>query len=192
MIQRLLAAAVMLFAVQINAGERQVSIFELNTFQNLVRSQVVEGKALDWIVGETADYKINMGFLSGTMKTQVREEVREGFWVQQDMSIMGQQQKVEMLIDRSTGEILELIVNGKKEEIPEPGNQEIVDMQDTTVTVPAGSFECLYLKIRDLDENKDMEAWINPYDVPVTGMIKQKAPGPFGTVTVELTAFRKL
>ena len=57
--------------------------------------------------------------------------------------------------------------------------------------MPAGTFDCLYAKIRDTDKNEESEAWINPDQIPMMGMLKQVAPGQFGKVTLELTAFNK-
>ena len=146
---------------------------------------------LNWTVGDTADYNLSMGFLKGTMKMSVHQEIDKGFWVHQDISLMGQQQKAEILFDKNTGELLELRVNGEKQELPDPGNQEIVETKGTTVTVPAGTFDCLYAKIRDIDKNEESEAWINPDLIPIMGMLKQLAPGQFGQVVIELTAFNK-
>lgn len=147
---------------------------------------------LNWTVGDTADYNISAGFISGTMNMLVREENDKGFWVNQDMDLgFAGKQKVEILFDKSSGAVLELRVNGEKQDTPDPGNQEIVETKGTTVTVPAGTFDCLYAKIRDLDKNEDSEAWINPDLIPIVGLLKQLAPSQMGQVKVELTGFNK-
>jgi len=145
---------------------------------------------LNWTVGSTADYNINMGFISGTMHAQVREETPVGFWIQQDMDLgfMGAQ-KVEIHINKDTGEIIELLVNGQKQEAPDTSQTEIVESRREKVTVPKGEFDSIYVKMHDKKENKDSEAWVNPSVVPMGGMLKQVAEGPMGQVTVELTDF---
>jgi hypothetical protein len=145
---------------------------------------------LNWTVGSTADYNINMGFISGTMHAQVREETPVGFWIQQDMDLgfMGAQ-KVEIHINKDTGEVIELLVNGQKQEAPDASNTEIVESRREKVTVPKGEFDSIYVKMHDKKENKDSEAWVNPSIVPMGGMLKQVAEGPMGQITVELTDY---
>ena len=186
----LIIAVFTLFATMASASTW--NIINYSEVQESLMDQA-EVLGLDWKVGETADYTIKMGFVNGKMHSFVREEVHEGFWVQQDMDMgfLGKQ-KVEMLIDKNTGEVLQLLVNGEKQAPPEQGDQEVIDMQEANISVPAGTFDCVYLKVRDNKENKESEAWINPTAIPITGMLKTIAPGPMGKVTVELTAFRKM
>ena len=160
--------------------------------QKSVMSEV-ETQALNWVVGENAQYNLNMGFISGTMDSRVREEVNEGFWVEQNMDLgfMGKQ-KVEILFDRHTGQILEMRVNGEKQNPPDAGNQEVVDMQESSVTVPAGSFDCIFVKVKDTDSGDITQAWLNPELIPISGMIKTIAPSQFGEVVVELTNYQKM
>lgn len=186
----LIIAVFTLFATMASASS--INILNYADIQDSLMDQA-EVLGLDWKVGETADYSIKMGFINGKMHSFVREDVHEGFWVQQDMDMgfLGKQ-KVEMLVDKNTGEILQLLVNGEKQEAPDAGGQEVIEMEEANITVPAGTFDCVYVKIRDTKENKDMEAWINPAEIPITGMLKNVAPGQMGKVTVELTAFRKM
>lgn len=147
---------------------------------------------LKWTVGDSADYKMSGGIIQGDMKTLVREEVTEGFWVQQDMNLgfMGKQ-KVEILYDKNNGEVLQLLVNGQKQTPPDPNDMEVIDMKGDRITVPKGTFDCTYVKIHNKKENNDMEAWINPDAVPISGMLKTVAPSQLGQITIELTDFKK-
>lgn len=145
---------------------------------------------IDWKVGDTGNYAIDMGFIKGTMVMHVREYVAEGPWVEQNIEMMGQKQKVEILFDKNDGTIITLLVNGEKQEVPK-NNSEIEEMKEAKITVPAGTFDCIYVKIKDLDKNETSEAWINPNIIPISGLIQQKAPSQFGTVTIKLTSFRK-
>jgi hypothetical protein len=169
-----------------------------NPFTEVLRAQglfnqEVKPLALDWKVGESTQHNINMGFISGKMDTIVREETDIGFWMNQDvdLSFFGKQ-KIEIHINKSTGEIIEIRVDGQKQNPPEQGEQELVEMKEVEVTVPAGKFACVYLKILDKSSNQTSEAWINPEEVPVTGMIKSIQPGQFGNVEIVLTSFKDL
>lgn len=145
---------------------------------------------INWKVGDWADYNVDFGF-PGTMHMVVREEITEGFWVNQDVELMGQTQKIEILIDKNDGSILQLIVNGEKQDPPKK-NIEIIESKQDKVTVPKGTFECIYLKIKDVDSGEISEIWANPSEIPVFGMIKSIMPTPFGQeATIELTDFLK-
>jgi hypothetical protein len=146
---------------------------------------------LNWNVGAYADYNINGGFISGTMHSVVREETDMGYWIQQDMDMgfLGKN-KVEIHINKETGEIIELLVNGNKETPPDPNNTEITESMRTEVTVPKGTFECIYAKLRDKEKNEITEIWVNPTIVPMGGMLKTVAPSPLGPLTVELTDYK--
>lgn len=147
---------------------------------------------LPWKVGETADYDLNLGgFLPGSMQILVRELTSEGFWIEQNIDIMIQKSKVEMLIDKDTGQVKKVIVDGKEQKMEEGNDSEIVESKPDTVTVPAGTFECAYLKIRNKKDNSEAEMWINPELVPILGLIKQVAASQMGPVTISLKSFVK-
>lgn len=178
----------LLVGISANAG--------MNIVDFLVQTQVktmsdVRTQELDWKVGDTANYSIDMGFIQGTMKSFVREAVSQGYWVEQDADLgFAGQQKIEILFSHQ-GQILEMRVNGQKQTPPDGSNQEIVDQKEDNITVAAGTFDCIYLKIHDKKENQDSEAWLNPLKIPVAGLIKTIAPSQFGQVTIELTSYEK-
>jgi hypothetical protein len=192
MFKRILAAGLLLAGLQAEARTFDTPVVDLAQLQESIMGEVGT-LGLPWKVGETADYNLDMGFIQGTMKMSVREETSQGFWLDQDadLGFMGQQ-KIEIHIDKNNGQILELIVNGQKQNPPAPGNTEIEETRQDNITVPAGSFECIYARIKDLDKGEVTEAWINTSIVPIAGMLKQIAPGPMGNVTMELTGFNKL
>ncbi len=152
-----------------------------------IQSQV-STLGLKWKVGDAADYNLNAGFFSGTVHAYVREDNGTEIWVQQDMSISGSNQKIEILFDKATGQVLKLLADGKEQTLPDASQMEIVDQKEDSVTVPAGTFKAIYIKIKNKKDGKIQEAWINPQDVPMNGMIKVLADSPFGKVTQELTA----
>lgn len=146
----------------------------------------------NWAVGDACDYKLNMGgFLNGTMKMYIREIGADGIWMVQDVDLMIQKQKAEILIDGSTGEIKKILVDGKEQEIPK-SDIEIVEQKEATITVPAGTFQSIYVKLKDnAQDGAISEAWINPRDIPINGMLKSIQDSQLGKVTIELTSFIK-
>jgi hypothetical protein len=146
----------------------------------------------NWKVGDENNYKLNMGgFLNGTMKMFVREIGADGIWLVQDVDLMIQKQKIEVLLDSSTGEIKKMLVNGQEQEVPRT-DYEIIDQKEATITVPAGTFQSIYIKVKDNANNGDIsEQWVNPRDIPISGMLKSLADSQLGKVTIELTSFIK-
>lgn len=176
-------------------GSQASANYSAEMTMEVTRSVVEQtiGLGSGWTVGDTADYSLNGGFIKGTMKIFVREEVSEGMWIQQDMDLgfMGKQ-KIEILY-APNGTVLAMLVNGEKQTPPDPADQEIIEMKDANVTVPKGTFDCTYVKIKDVKSGNITEAWIDlTREVPVTGMIKTMAPSQIGTITVELTGYKKM
>lgn len=154
----------------------------------LVQSQV-SATALKWKVGDKADYKMAGGILNGTVKSFVREDLGSEIWVQQDMDMgfLGKQ-KVEILFDKATGQVKKLLANGQEQSLPDTSNIEIVETKEASITVPAGTFDAIYAKIKDKSNGQIQEAWINPQEVPINGMVKAIADSQLGKITQELTA----
>ncbi|PIS10164.1 MAG: hypothetical protein COT73_10880 [Bdellovibrio sp. CG10_big_fil_rev_8_21_14_0_10_47_8] len=59
------------------------------------------------------------------------------------------------------------------------------------MTVPAGTFTCLYIRAKDSEKNQEIQQWINPKLIPVLGMAKSIVPSQMGEVVLELTSFKK-
>lgn len=165
------------------------SFQDVSSFQTNLQV-MAKTTGLNWKAGDYANYNMNMGFIKGTNNTSVREVTKNGIWMIQDMDLgfMGKQ-KMEALIDQNTGEIKELIVNGEKQDVPEPGNMEIISAEESSVTVPAGTFEAIYVKIKNNDDGNISQIWINPELIPLNGSAKSISPSQFGDVTMELTAY---
>ncbi|MBX3021922.1 MAG: hypothetical protein KF799_09625 [Bdellovibrionales bacterium] len=147
---------------------------------------------INWTIGDSADYNMNGGIMSGTMHMFVRESNDQGFWLQQDLKLgfLGEH-KVETLIDKNNGKVLEVLVDGQKQNVPDAGEQEVTDSRRENVTVPKGTFEAMWLKIHNKKDNSDSQAWLNPTIVPITGMLKSIQPSQMGEVTLELTDFKR-
>ncbi len=194
MLKKLVLAVSALLAFQANALSLNINIFDAGDLSTKILDQVEVSK-IPFTVGDTANYSLNLGgFLEGTMDMLVREETSEGFWLEQNIDLMIQKQKVETLIDAETGQVKKILVDGQEQKMEEGGKSEIVESRPDTVTVPKGTFECSYIKIRNTDkqgQSTEAELWLNPEIVPIVGLIKQVAQSQIGPVTVELTDFKK-
>lgn len=189
MIKSLVIAAAMTVSASAHAYNTVAeSIFATQQVQ-LQGAVVTQG--LNWTVGQENNYTLNMGFIPGTMKMSVREISADGAWMVQDVSLMGQKQVIEVLIDLNTGAIKKMIVNGKEQEVPK-SDLEVIDQKEDQVTVPAGTFDAIYIKVKDrANSDAISEQWVNPRDIPLSGMAKSVADSQLGKVTIELTSFKK-
>lgn len=194
-----LAIAAMAVSVSANAGVNCAQAaahgeeLAVASAQPVVQTAIVQSQVsamgLKWKVGDKADYKIAGGIINGTVKSFVREDNGTEIWVQQDMDMgfLGKQ-KVEILFDKATGQVKKLLANGKEQTLPDPSNIEVLETKEDKVTVPAGTFAAIYAKIKDKSNDQIQEAWINPQDVPINGMVKAIADSQLGKITQELTA----
>ena len=188
MFKTLFASLVLAFSM--NASASTVFDILIETQNQAIQSQV-QPLALTWKVGDSANYNINMGFIQGTMVMKVASSGEEGIWMHQDMDLgfMGKQQ-VQTLIDQNTGAVKKMIVNGKEEQVPDT-KLEVISTNQEKITVPAGTFDSMHVVAREEGKTEDINVWMNPLIVPMSGMLKQVAPGPMGEVTVECTGFNK-
>lgn len=142
--------------------------------------------------GDEANYSMDMGFIQGSMQMLVRKFEAQGVWIDQNVNMGGfGQQKIEVLLDPATGEIKQIIANGQQQQIPQRGNMEVVETREETISVPAGTYTCVYIKVLDKSKNQEAQQWVNLRDIPVFGMVKSIAQSNFGPVTLQLTSFTK-
>jgi hypothetical protein len=151
---------------------------------------------INWQVGEYHNNTIKLSLpFPGTGHKYVAKDdtARNAFWYNNEISILGQNQKTEALMDRSNGKVLELIVNGKKEEVSGDDTMEILEQYETSVEVPAGKFDCMYIKakVTSKGQTQELEAWINPINVNLDGMLKVKVQSQMGPVEMLLKEFGK-
>lgn len=189
MFKSLIAAAVLAVSVTSHAYTtvaEAVFVTQLPHIQGVIVTQ-----GLNWKVGQENNYKLSMGgFLNGTMKMFVREIGADGIWMVQDIDLSIQKQKVEVLIDPNNGQIKKMLVNGKEQEPPKT-DFEIIDQKEDHITVPAGSFDTIYIKVKDnANKGQITEQWVNPRDIPLSGMAQSKSDSQFGKVTIQLTSFK--
>ncbi len=188
--RNLLVTCALLFGANSFASDTYLSAIADVQVQSMT-AHIAEGRALNWKVGDANNYKLNIGgFINGTMTMKVRENMSEGIWVDQDMDLSGQKQKVETLFDATTGAVKKMIVNGKEQSIPE-NNTEIESVTQEKITVAAGTFDCLHAVIKNTKDNSKTDAWVNPQVIPISGSLKMISPSQFGKVTMELTSYTK-
>ena len=155
---------------------------------NLFLSQGVFD-VINWKVGDYANYNLNLGFLGkGTVEKAATKEEDAGIWLTTDAKTPMGNQKIEALVSKANGKILKLIVDGQEQKYEEH-EFEIISKDASEVTVPAGTFKAIHIKIKDKTDDADIEAWINPRDIVLEGMAKNIVKKSFLTVTLELTSF---
>ncbi|MGE0762910.1 MAG: hypothetical protein AB7N80_06500 [Bdellovibrionales bacterium] len=194
MLKKLVLAVSAMMAFQAGAASLNINPFDAKSLATKVMDDVRASK-IPLTVGDTASYSIDLaGLLKGTLEMLVREETAEGIWLEQNIDLTIQKQKVETLFDAETGAVKKMLVDGQEQKLEEGGKSEIVESKPDTITVPKGTFECTYLKIRNTDaqgQSSEAELWLNPELVSIVGLIKQVAQSQLGPVTVELTDFKK-
>ncbi len=187
------------FSVAMGLGSIQAQAQRIDVSQvlsQLTALDIADTKAnlINWKVGDFHDIKIEFAFGGGTGKKLATKEdtAKNAIWLVTTISLMGQNQKTEVLYDRATGKVLEMIVNGKPQEVDgESGEVEILEQKETEITVPAGKFDCMYIKaaITNQGEKMEVEAWVNPIDVNLDGMLKTTLQTQIGPLSLILAKF---
>jgi hypothetical protein len=106
-----------------------------------------------------------------------------------DIGFLGKQ-SCEVTMDVNTGEQKSIVCNGQAQQPPSASDIELIEQKEDTVTVPAGTFTCVYIKAKT--QGQIVQQWVNPKEVPVMGMVKSIVPSQVGDMTLELTSFKKM
>ena len=150
----------------------------------------VQEALINWKVGDRMNYKLTVGgFVEGTMNKAVTEDTGKTLWIEQIMDVLGQKNEVKIEINKEDGTVVKMIVNGEEQEAP-TGEIEIISQEFTKVTVPAGTFECVYIKAKT-EEVESIELWANPAETVMDGALKQKMNTGMVDITMELLSFEK-
>ncbi|GIL17221.1 MAG: hypothetical protein BroJett040_09720 [Oligoflexia bacterium] len=159
--------------------------------QNIMSEADMAG--FNFKVGDTASYNLDMGFIKGSMKMTVKEVAADQVVISQDMDLgFAGKQACDMTLNPNTGEMKKMVCNGQEQNPGDKGDIELVESKEDTITVPAGTFTCLYIKALEKTKNQTIEQWANPKQVPVFGMIKTIAPSQFGKITIALTSYKRM
>ncbi len=151
---------------------------------------------INWKVGDFHKFNVKFVFGGGAGLKSVPSEdlAQNAVWLKNEMTLMGQKQVTETLLSRTDAKVLKLIVNGKEED-PNMGGDaviEILEQYEDDVTVPAGTFKSMYVKLKSTAQGQEtiIEVWINPTDVGLDGQLKLIAQTQFGPLTLEVTEFK--
>lgn len=161
--------------------------------ENFIRSLTseVDTQGLNFKVGDQTAYSVDMSIIKGSMVMTVKSVAADEVVITQDMDLgFAGKQNCEQTINPNTGEIKKMVCNGQEQNQESP-SYEIVDTKEDTITVPAGTFTCLYIKAKNTKDDSIAEQWVSPKQIPVFGMVKMLAPSQFGQVKVELKSFKK-
>src|SRR4051812_26150274 len=113
-------ALVVLAVAAVNPSSSQAQQSAVLTQDMIVKALTSNVGALDlinWKVGDSAQYSVTVGSFGklGTMSKEVTKDEGAALWVTQNLDLMIQKQKVEILISKADGKVLKTIVNGKEQ-----------------------------------------------------------------------------
>ncbi len=190
MLRTILAAMMLTVGMTASAATINNKIFE--TAAQVFTSSEVDAQGFNFKVGDQAAYALNMGgFIKGSMVMTVKSVATDEVVIAQDMDLgFAGKQACEQTLNPNTGEIKKVVCNGQEQNQEKP-DFEVVDTKEDTVTVPAGTFTCLYIKAKNNKDNTNVEQWVNPKQIPVFGMVKMLAPTQMGQMDVQLKSFKK-
>jgi opacity protein-like surface antigen len=146
---------------------------------------------INWKVGDTAQYDVTVGSFGkmGTMVKSVTKDEGTSIWMEENMNLTVQQQKVEVQINKADGKVLKTIVNGQEQTTPDDPIQ-VISQDYVDVTVPAGTFKAIHIvaKTKQVDH---IEVWANPRDTVMDGTLKQDMTTQGMDIVMALTSFTK-
>jgi hypothetical protein len=173
--------AVIMTSAAANAGE--VSLFSVQELVALINPTAL----INWKVGDKADYNVGIASMGnmGTMTKSVTSGDDTTLWIEEDMSLMGQTEKVQIQMNRADGKVLKTIVNGQEQNTPDDPIT-VVSQDYTSITVPAGTFKVLHVLAKSASVSK-IEVWANPQAIVMDGAAKQVMATQMGDVSMELT-----
>lgn len=191
MLKKVLLVVSMLVSTMAFANEIPTADL-LKSFEQNAMGQA-QAAGINWAIGDACHYNLSMAaFIQGKLDVIVREKNADGYWLDQhvDMGFLGKQ-TMSVLIDPNTGAIKKVIVDGKEQAPPEQGEMEVIEVKESKITVPAGTFDAVYFKVHDKKQNQDTEQWVNPKLIPISGMLKSIGQSQMGEVITELVSFEK-
>ena len=159
--------------------------------RSIALSNLAPFDLINWKVGDNAQYDVTVGSFGkmGTSTKTVTKDEGTSLWVEQNMDLSIQKQKVEIQISKADGKVLKTIVNGQEQTTPEDPIQ-IISQDYTDVTVPAGNFKAIHIvaKTKQVDH---IEVWANPRDTVMDGTLKQAMTTQGIDIVMALTSFKR-
>lgn len=147
---------------------------------------------LGWHVGDLAEYDLKLAVIPGSMLMFVSSIEGSIAVLNQELSIATIKQSCDMHFNLNTGELIKTVCAGVEQKPGEPSNTEVIDMKEDQITVPAGTFQTVYIKATTGEKKQIIEQWINRSEIPVLGLVQSITPSPIGTMNLKLKAFKKM
>jgi hypothetical protein len=130
-------------------------------------------KPIHWKVGDTNTYYLQYGLAGLDLIESVNKINQEGLWVQQVAYHAGQKvQVVDILYDQNNGSIKKILLDGKQQSVSDYNNNEVIEHKQDTVTVPAGTFDCHYMLLKNKKSGKLSKVWLNPEISSIGGLLR--------------------
>lgn len=127
---------------------------------------------LNWKLGDTNTYFVGVPIAGAELIESVYKIKQEGIWIQQYMKMGHEKQVAYILYDQRSGAVKKVIVDGKEEPSLIPSGYEILESSYSKITVPAGSFDCYYAKIKDKQSGVVSNIWFNPDISSIGGLLR--------------------
>jgi hypothetical protein len=176
-----------------------VAIFANNAFAGGIGGittgfpgHVFPTQVVNWQVGDQSDYTLDIDGMKGSLHKEVtKNETPTQVWLEETVSIpnLGQNQTEDALIDRNTGKLLKLLVNGQEQQLPNE-DVTVISHDQETITVPAGTFQVVHLVAKD-GSNNQIEIYANPQLIVIDGAAKEIQGTQYGPLTLELVGQQK-
>jgi hypothetical protein len=168
------------------------SVLSVQDQIQLLTPSVAPLDLINWKVGDNAQYDVSIASFGkmGTMTKAVTKDEGTAIWITQNVDLMIQKQKIEMLINKADGQVLKTLVDGKEQQMPDD-KIEIISQDYTDVTVPAGTFKAIHIVAKSKQAPK-IEVWANPRDTVMDGTLKQAIQSQGMDIVMALTKFSRM
>lgn len=177
-------------SASVSAQAANIVVLSDAQFRTIAISSISPLDLINWKVGDTLTYDVTVGSFGkmGTSTTSVTKDDGATIWMEENMDLSIQKQKVEMQINKADGKVLKTIVNGQEQTTPQDPI-EIISQDYVDVTVPAGTFKAIHIvaKSKQIDH---VEVWANPRDTVMEGTLKQVITTQGMDITMALTSFK--
>ncbi len=149
----------------------------------------------EWVGGDTVTYNMRIKPIPFKLKAVLRvaSNDKEGVTLVQEISYKSFKVEIETLMDKETGQVKRMKINGKEQKMSTGagGGQsetKIITEEESHIKVEAGEFDAIHIVTED-GEGNQTQAWLNPRDVPISGLVKSSTIQGIVTIEMELASF---
>ncbi len=153
----------------------------------------VKDVGMNWGLGDNAVYEFSLyRIFKGKLTLEVKEQVPEGFWVDEELDLGGFGEKnFRVLYDIKDGSALRLIVDGDEVAVPASTDLTSHDPKDEKIRIPAGIFKTLHLKTTDSLSQRTHDVWVNRKFAPFGGLLQGTFSTALGPLQLKALSFKK-